>query len=203
MKTTDEYEKCWKWPLSPWKSRSAWMNWLRGNFRKAWSRHPAKIAVLQAQRKKIPNPNPSSVTRFPTIWGADCSCCLGTFPLSGGKKEKQGKATIQVDHINQAGTFREVTDIQGFVERMFCVGVEDLRLVCSDCNKTLAKAFEDGTTFEEAKIEREAITIIKAKKDREWLIEQGLLPKSNQKLRRLQIVERLKENLNADDKTTN
>lgn len=185
----DAYEHCWNWPGSPWKTRASWMNWLRGSIRKVWSRHPAKIAKLYACRKKIANPNEASAKRFPEVWGADCACCGGTFPLSGGKKEGKHKATIQVDHINPAGTFAGVKDFQGFFERMFCVGLEDLRLVCTDCNKTLALADKNGWTYERAQIERQAIEIVKMKMDKEWLIENKVVPAKAQANRRKQIVE--------------
>lgn len=186
----DKYESCWKWAGSPWKSHSSWLGWIRGSLRRSWNRHPVKVAKIMADRKKIPNPNKSSVTRFPTVWGATCECCSGTFPLSSGKKEGKG-VSMQVDHKNPAGTFKDVKDLQGFFERMFCVGLDDLRLVCSDCNKTLALADKQDISFQEAKAERLAIQIIKDKKDKAWLISNNIVPASAQVNRRKQIVSKL------------
>lgn len=198
----DAYEHCWNWPGSPWKTRASWMNWLRGSIRKVWSRHPVKIAKLSSSRYKITNPNEASAKRFPTVWGADCACCGGTFPLSGGKKEGKQKVTMQVDHINAAGTFSDVRDFQGFFERMFCVGIDDLRLVCTDCNKTLALGDRFGWDYDRAKLERKAIEIVKAKTEKSWLLERGIIPASAQANRRKQVVEKLLEERNGLEKTS-
>lgn len=192
-----EWDKYWDWPNSPWKSGSAFMAYLRSALRRAWLRNPAKLEKLRQGKIKIPNPNPKSATRFPTIFGAQCECCGGIFPLSGGKKEAKNKDFIVVDHRVPAGEFKDPEDAAKFFKGLLCVTLEDLRLLCTTCNATFLVAQKAGTTFEEAKIEREAIAIIKAKKDREWLMEKGVNPASNQKLRRIQIVEKLKENLNG------
>ena len=123
--------------------------------------------------------------------------CKGYFPLSGGKKEGKAKNKIQVDHKNPAGTFRDVSDFQGFFERMFCVGLDDLRLVCSDCNKLLAYADKYKIPLAHAKAEKEAIAICKSKTDKEWLTAKGVIPAGSAPKRRKQIADILKEE--ADD----
>lgn len=188
-----KYDHCWKWEGSPWKSESAWYGWLRGSMRRAWNKHPLKIAFLRHVRRLIDNPNPTSAKRFPQVWGADCECCGGTFALSGGKREGGKAAKIQVDHRNAAGTFTKVQDIQKFYERLMCIGIEDLRAVCDVCNKTLALAESKGWTFERASAERKAIEIIKLKQDKQWLQDHGINPASAQANRRKQIVEKIME----------
>lgn len=203
MKTTDEYEKCWKWPNSPWKTKAAWLSYLRSAFRKAWLRNPVKLEKIRQGRIKIPNPNPKSATRFPTIFGAKCECCGGVFPLSGGKKEAKEKDFIVVDHLIPAGEFKDPEDAAKFFKGLLCVTLEDLRLLCTTCNATFLVAQKAGISFEEAKVEREAIAIVKSKKDKEWLVERGITPASNQAKRRQQITEKLKENLNVNKRTIN
>lgn len=189
--TTSKYSHCWG-AGTPWKTEAAWMNWLRGALRRCWSKHPLKIAALHKYRVKIKNPNPASAKAFPEVWGGVCDVCKGTFPLSGGKKEGKAKNKIQVDHKQAAGTFRTVEDFQGFFERMFCVGIEDLRLVCADCNKTLAYADKHKISLEEAQAVKQAIAIGKSKQDKQWLEERGIKPAGNAAGRRKQIVEILK-----------
>lgn len=199
---SSKYEHCWG-DGTPWKTEAAWMNWLRGSIRRVWSKHPLKIAALHAYRIKIKNTNKASCKAHPEIWGGKCEVCEGIFPLSGGKKEGKSTNKIQVDHINPAGTFRDISDFQGFFERMFCVGLKDLRLVCSDCNKLLAYADKYKIPLAHAKAEKEAIAISKSKKDKEWLIERGVAPASSAPKRRAQIVEILKEECNeADNKSS-
>lgn len=99
----------------------------------------------------------------------------------------------QVDHIVPAGSLQKTEDIQGFVERLLYVTEEDLRLVCKDCNSVLALAEKQGISLDRARAEKEAIRLEKEKKCVQWLKEQGIIPASNQKARRVQIVERLME----------
>ena len=188
-KKQNKYEKFWNFPGSIWKTESAWFSWIRSALRRSWNRHPTKIAKLKKELIQIPNPNPKSSNRFPTVKGGKCSCCGGVFPLSGGKKEGKHKVTIQVDHLEPAGSLRDIKHLQGFVERLFCVGLEDLALICSVCNKTKDYAQKSGLLFEEAKIEKEAIEIQKQKNDVQWLKDNGLTPAKNAALRRKQLVE--------------
>lgn len=195
-KKQNKYEHYWKYPGSIWKTESAWWSWIRSSLRKSWNRHPVKIAKLNAERMKIPNPNASSAKRFPEVWGGKCSCCSGIFPLSSGKKEGKQKTTIQVDHIKASGSLSDVAHLQGFVERLFVVSLDDVRLICSVCNKTLDLAQKLCITFEEAQCEKEAIQIVKDKEDKVWLLERNILPASAQINRRRQIVEQLKKERN-------
>lgn len=197
MKTTDEYEKCWKWPNSPWKTKASWLSYLRSAFRKAWVRNPTKLEKIKQGRFQIPNPNPKSAKRFPTILGARCECCGGVFPLSSGKKEAKNKDYIVVDHITPAGEFKTPEDAAKFFKGLLCVTLDDLRLLCTTCNATYLVAQKAGISFEEAKLERQAIAIMESKKEKEWLIERGIVPGSNKDKRRKQVTDKLKENLNG------
>lgn len=188
----DEYDIYWNFTGSPWKTRSAWMGWIRSVLRKSWSRHPLKIAFIQKNRVKIPNPNPSSSTRFPTVWGAECQCCKERVPLSGGRKEKAaGKKVAQIDHIMPSGSLKTIKDVQGFFERLILVTEDSLRFLCNVCNKDYAYMDKYGVSLERAKAEREAIAIQKLKTDTSWLQERGIVPGKNAASRRKQLVEQI------------
>lgn len=174
----------WGYEGSPWKNKTEWMTFLRGCLRSAWSKHPTKHNVIKKSRKRIPNPNPKG--RVATVWGFTCPLCGDTFPTSEG----------QVDHIVPAGSLLEKEDIQGFVERLLWVVEEDLRLICKGCNSALAYADKQGIPFAEAKAIKEAIKIIKEKKDLTWLEERGILPALSQQKRREQIVVELTQGEN-------
>lgn len=187
----DEYDIYWNFTGSPWKSRSAWLGWVRSVLRKCWSRHPRKVAFIQKNRVKIANPNPSSATRFPTVWGAQCQCCKELVPLSGGKKEKAaGKKVAQIDHIMPSGSLKTIKDVQGFFERLMLITDDSLRFLCNVCNKDYALSEKLGISVEQAKAERFAISLQKEKKDIEWLEERGLSGK-NAIVRRKMIVEQI------------
>ena len=166
---------------TPWKNSVAFFTYLRGCLRKSWSNNPIKHNLIKKKRKQIPNPNPKGKKN--TVWGFDCEICGGEFVMS----------LCQVDHIVPAGSLQKTEDIQGFVERLLYVTEEDLRLVCKDCNSVLALAEKQGISLDRARAEKEAIRLEKEKKCVQWLKEQGIIPASNQKARRVQIVERLME----------
>ena len=167
-----------------WKNKTAFMTFIRGGLRRGlWNRHPHKIAVLNKKRYKIPNPNPKGKVK--EVWGFDCEMCGNTFTIKEG----------QVDHITPAGQLNQISDIQGFVERLVCITEDDLRLVCKGCNNALALAEKSGISYEQAVAEKEAIAIQKKKGyDVAWLKERGIAPATNAKLRREQIVSKLTEN---------
>lgn len=166
---------------TPWRNSVAFFTFLRGCLRKAWSRHPTKLNVLKKQRIRIPNPNPKG--KVSEVWGAVCAMCNGTFVLKD----------IQVDHITPAGTLTKREDIQAFAEKLLFVTEDGLRLVCKGCNSALAYADKQGMSFQEALAEKQAIAIIKDKKDKIWLEARGILPASNVTARRKQIIDILKK----------
>lgn len=195
-KAKDNYEACWKWKGSPWRSKAAWMTYLRSALRKAWMRHPVKLEKLKQGKIKIPNPNPKSATRFPEVYGAQCECCLQNYPLSAGKKEARNTNYIVVDHKHPAGEFKDPKDFQKFFTGLLCIAPDDLRLLCTSCNALYLYVQKNGGTLEDARCEKEAIAIVKDKADKQWLLERNILPASAQANRRRQIVEQLKKERN-------
>ena len=192
-KPKDKYEKYWKYPGSRFKSDSQWFTFLRSNLRKGWNTHFMKLEKLKQVTIQIPNPNENSVKRFPTVKGAKCEVCGGIFPLSAGKSAKKNVNRITIDHVHPAGAFSEISHVQGFFERMYCVTLEDLRACCTDCNTTLAVADKQKISFEEAKCVREAKAIVDAKQEKQWLLDRGILPASAQANRRKQVEDQLKK----------
>lgn len=146
-------KKPWEVPNVPWKSEAAFWSWLRGGIRCIWSKHPVKTLYMDAKRRKIPNPSPKNAKRFPEVWGVVCECC--------GKEVAQKDS--EVDHINQSGSFKSLDDIQGFIEKMFFVDFSSIRILCKPCHSVVSHAQNKGMTFEEAKIDKEIIEIMKWK----------------------------------------
>tara|TARA_R100000388_G_C7229358_1_gene153699 strand:+ start:168 stop:698 length:531 start_codon:yes stop_codon:yes gene_type:complete len=171
--------KPWEDPRTPWKTKSAFMSYIRGCLRIGWNKHPVKLAVLKNQRKQVPNPNPRGNKK--TVWGFECPLC-GTEDVI---------KNAQVDHIKSAGTLREISDIQQFAENLLVVVEEDLRLICKNCNSALAMSDKQGISFEEARATKKAIAIQKEKRDTEFLESAGISPARNAKERRQQIIDYL------------
>lgn len=172
---------------TPWPKQVNFFTYLRGCLRKAWSNNPIKLQVLKSKRKQIVNPNPKG--KKPMVWGFDCEMCGKTFPISEG----------QVDHIHPAGTLKEKEDIQGFVERLLFVTEDDLRLVCKGCNNALAMSDKTKRSYEECLVDKQAIAIQKVKGgDVKWLEARDVPPGKNAKIRKQQIIDKLKEETSGE-----
>lgn len=171
---------------TPWKTQAEFYTYIRGCLRKAWMRHPNKIRKINAVRFKVDrldkdgNVMLDKKTGKPKqIWNCTCDICGHT-----GKM-----ADFQVDHIHPAKALTCYDDLPGFVLRLLYVKEEDLRILCKQCNAVHAYADKHGISFEEARIEKEAIALCSAKKDKAWLTKHGVIPASTIIKRRKQIVE--------------
>ena len=166
------------WELYPtiWKTESAFMSWLRGGIRRMWSKHPVRIEFMKQNRIRIPNPNKNGKAK--EVWGGVCA-------LTG---EITPQTSLEVDHKKGNHSLRSIGDIQSFIESILLVTFDDLQLVSKDAHKIKSYAEKQGISFEEAKIEKEVIEIIKQKKDKEYCIEHNLVVESTQALRRKAIV---------------
>lgn len=149
-------------------------------------RHPNKIKVLQAKRYKVDrldkdgNVMLDKKTGKPKqVWNCECELC----------GHKGGMKDFQVDHIHAAKALQCFQDIPDFVLRLIYVKEEDLRMVCKLCNSILAYADKQGISFEAAAVEKEAIAICQAKKDKKWLEAKSVAPESTAAKRRKQIVQ--------------
>ena len=144
-KTSD---KAFPWECYPsiWKTKAAFMAWLRGGIRRGlWEKSPIKLEFIKKNRIQIPNPNPRG--NKPTVWGAQCA-------LTG---EYHVLSNIQVDHKQGENRLRDITDIQSFIENIVLVCDDDLQLVSKEAHKCKNIADKRGITFEEAIVEKKVI----------------------------------------------
>ena len=166
-----------------WKTESAYFSYLRGCIRLAWVKNPVKLKFLNKHKKQIPNPNfgkPRNTKK--TVLGATCEICLKDHPMK----------FIECDHRHGGNySLRSVKDIQGFFESICIVTESELRLVCKDCHGCLTYSAKEGVSFEQAKAEKQAIELIKQKKDKLYLQQYGISVPSNAAARRKAIVEHL------------
>lgn len=159
-----------------WKTKSEWWVWLRGILRKGWSKSPVKLEFIKQNRQRILN------EKGKEVWGGTCNVC---------KKQFVSK-NMNVDHIVDAGKLTEMDDVVPFIKKLLMCSKSNLQYVCIPCHKIKNHSLRKGINIEDAKAEKEAISIIKNKKDKEFLIEKGIIPEKNAKLRREQIISFLK-----------
>jgi hypothetical protein len=169
-------KKLWEVYPEIWKTESSFMSWLRGGIRRIWAKHPVKLDFIKQSRVKIPNPNPRGKVK--EVWGGKCALTGEYFVLN----------ELECDHKVGNNSLKSVEDIQSFVEGVLLVTADDLQLVSKEAHKIKSYAEKQGISFEEAKIEKEVIEIIKQKKDKAYLQEHHLPVSSTQALRRKTIV---------------
>lgn len=168
--------KAWEpWNDYPniWKNKSAFYTWLRGCLRNAvWNKSPIKIIFK--------NENCSPPPEGYTGKAKSGTCCA----LSG---EWEGKSKLEVDHIEGNVSLLEEQDIIEFIKHLI-PPPNSLQLVTKEAHKIKSYAEKQGITYEQATAEKTAISIIKEKRDFSWLLDKGITPSKNQKIRRQQIV---------------
>ena len=167
------------WEIYPhiWKTESAYMSWIRGGIRRSlWNRHPVKLEFIKLNRVKIPNPNPRG--KVAKVWGGVCA-------LTG---ETHVIANLEVDHRTGNHSLQTLKDIEPFVKGIVDITLEDLQFVSKEAHKIKSYAEKHNISFEEAKIEKEVIEIIKQKKDKAYLQERQLPVSSTKSARRTTIV---------------
>lgn len=160
------------------------MSWVRGGIRAGlWKKHPVKLEFLKKHTIMMENTNPRSMKRFPMVKGARCALC----------GELHGIKDIEVDHLSGNNALRSMDDLRAFIEAMIMVTYDSLQLVCKPCHKVKSYAEKQGITFEAARAEKLAISLIKEKKEVAWLQERGIVPASNQQARRSQVIQKIQE----------
>lgn len=148
-----------------WKSKSAFMSYLRGGVRRAcWMKHPVKLEFIKNNRERIPNPNPRG--KVPEVWGGRCNLCKDLFVQS----------KLAVDHVREfSASLKDIEDIQTFVELISLVIEDDLQFVCKDCHDNISYSQKQGCSFEEARVRKQHILIGKEKRILEELEIRGVL----------------------------
>ena len=172
-----EEKKLWEIYPHIWPSESVYMSWLRGGIRRyLWAKNPVKLEFIKQNRIKIPNPNPRGKVK--EVWGGVCALTGNIFPIGD----------MEVDHKEGNHSLKTLDDLVPFVKGIVMITLDDLQLVSKEAHKIKSYAEKQGISFEEAKIEKEVIEIIKQKKDKVYCIEHNLVVESTQAFRRKAIV---------------
>lgn len=176
------YKNPWEDYPKIWKTKSEFFTWLRGGLRQAiWERYPPKI---QFKNEGCTPPPPEYTGRARS--GTRCA-------LSG---TWCSKSSLEVDHVVGNASLKDWDDLLPFIQHL-CTTSENLQLVSKEAHKIKSYAEKYDMTYEEAVIEKEAINIVKNKKDKEFFNSRNLAVPSNAKIRRENIVKILKEESNG------
>ena len=173
-----------------WKSKSAFMSYLRGGVRRAcWMKHPVKLEFIKNNRERIPNPNPRG--KVTEVWGGRCNVCKNLFVQS----------KLSVDHVREySATLKNIDDIQKFVELISLVTEDDLQLVCKDCHDTISYSQKQGCSFQEAVVRKKHILIGKDKRFKSELEARGMVVPRTIKEQSTVLLELMLKEINNEEK---
>ena len=147
--------KLMPWEQLPfvWKTEAEYFQWLRGQMRKAWSRHPIKIEFMKANRVKAPiGKQIDKLTGKPKeIWAQTCVQCEQQHPQSN----------TEVDHIVRAGSFRNWEECEAWLMALMQINFAELQILCKPCHKIKSYAETHGLSFDDAAAQKAGIAWLK------------------------------------------
>ena len=162
------------------KTDKAFAKWLQSAVRKTFTKHPARLALIEKQRYQRVNKNTGR-----RCFHIDCEKCKK--PIPQGK----GGGKIECNHKGTVGGFNEldVEKFKTFVVNLLMVGEDELELLCTKCHAVVTYSERSGMSMEDAEIEKRIIkfTLQPAAVQRAKMIKGGLIPESTVAKRRKQL----------------
>ena len=169
------------WELYPhiWKTKAALFTYIRGGLRRAmWEKYPIKFEFKKEQLTKPPLGYTGKARS-----GTECAL---TNVWTGNSK-------LEVDHIEGNASCNDWGDILPFVQHLLTTK-DNMQLVDKEAHKIKSYADKHKLSFEDATVVKRAILICKGD-ERQWLIDNGVVPESNAKKRRIQVEDKLRSGL--------
>ena len=179
----------WEQCPTVWKTKAAFFLWMRGQMRRAWSRHPVKVSYMQANRLRVPLGRVTPKNPKGLVWGCKCEHCQQLFK----------QVECEVDHINEAGSFKGWEDFEAWMHKLMHINWDSIRIVCKTCHRIISYAARMGISFEEARLIKVAIVFSKLpiKTQNEMLEAVGITGVTNAKARRAAYQKHLEETSNV------
>lgn len=144
----------WEERRDVWKDEKAYCAWLRGQCRRIWARHPIRVAVIQASRVPATDALREAYGLGARVKTAcRCNICKGYF--------KQGD--VEVDHIDNAGSFTTVEEWKVWIDKLLLVDSTDLQVLCKECHAIVSFSQRMHCSFEEARALKQVIAFGKLK----------------------------------------
>lgn len=163
---------------------------VRTMIRSMWSDGVFKLEFLKRNSVLIPNTNTRSMKRFPMVRKYQCAICGEMF----------GATEVELDHIESENTLTSYEHINDFMTNIVLTSPDKLQVLCKDkkskklgvtrfgCHNIKTFSERYVVDFDTARAEKEALQLIKQKKDKAYCVEHNLVVESTQALRRKAIV---------------
>jgi hypothetical protein len=131
-----------------WADEKAYCQWLRSMGRKIWARHPIKHRYIKM--KKVPLSQVREEDRPPKLNSRTKELCRCEMC-----REYKTPSQIEVDHIEQAGSFSSVEEWHTWMDRLLLIGFDGMRILCKDCHKKVNLSQRFHCDIAEATIRQE------------------------------------------------
>jgi hypothetical protein len=163
---------------------------VRTMIRSCWGDSIFKTEFLKRNSVLIPNTNTRSMKRFPMVRKYRCAICGEMF----------GSTEVELDHIESENTLTSYEHINDFMTNIVLTSPDKLQVLCKDkktkkggivrfgCHNLKSYSERYNVSLEQAKAEKQAIELIKQKKDKLYLQQCGISVPSNAAARRKAIV---------------
>lgn len=145
--------KPWEDAPDLWPDEKAYCQWLRSMGRKIWARHPIKHRYIKMM--KVPLSQVAEEDRPPKLNVRTRELCRCEMC-----REFKTPSQIEVDHIEQAGSFSTVEEWHIWMDRLLLIGFSGMRILCKDCHKKVNLSQRFHCSIEEAEI-RQALAAFK------------------------------------------
>jgi len=173
----------WLHELSIWKTQSEYFIFLRGWLRRIWADNPLRAEWKKKQLRPVTKKERADKVFHPSTKNVgQCYLCKNWF--AGSK--------LEVDHIIESDGCYDFETAEKFLWHCAANDPKNWALACVPCHKIKSYADREGITFEQAKAVKQAIAVEKTKKVEQFLESKNIIPASNQKKRREQLVEYFK-----------
>lgn len=148
------------------KTEKAFLDYIRGGIRQGiWKKAPVKLAFLSNRKpKRMINKASGRMCKH-----NQCDICREWIANPG--------KNMEVDHINPTNGFSCIEDASRFIQDLVYISVQDLQHLCKPCHRIKTLADRRKIPFEEAKIEKEVIRVmkLKAKPLEKWLAKRNTI----------------------------
>lgn len=183
--------KPWECVPDLWKTEKSYLNWLRGQIRRIWSRHPIKhryvaqritLTPIDAQAQAVPI---GCTLTARTKKLRCCEMCEQWFP----------PGRLEVDHIHGGVGFDTYEEFLEWQERMLFVSFDDIRELCKGCHAKVTLSQKLGCSLEDVPYHQERIAFSKLKAgEQNKLLDELCLTKGvNPKAREAEFLEYLEK----------
>lgn len=127
-------------------TEAKFVGWLQSALRSVWSKHPAKLALLEKKRVRM-----VMGTAKKMIWHVQCEHC----------KKLVKMKDIECNHKNTVGGLSKLEDRHKFLDNLLLVHEQDLELLCHECHGIVTYMERYGVSKREAIIEKKCIAFYK------------------------------------------